>query len=119
MINQQWAVEFAKNWISAFNSGDIEKVFVLYDDNFTMTSPYIVQRMGIESGRLVGKDKVRPYWLNALNSLPPLEFKLLSVFIGVTSVSVHYESIGRKIVIETFEFNQLGKVSAGYSSHII
>jgi hypothetical protein len=75
--------------------------------------------MGIESGRLLGKDNVRPYWLKALNSLPPLEFQLLNVFCGVNSVSVHYESIGRKVVSETFEFNQQGKVITGYSSHII
>ena len=119
MINQQWAFNFASDWISAFNSGDIEKVFVLYDDNFSMTSPYIVQRMGIKSGRLEGKENVRPYWLKALNSVPPLEFRLLNVFYSVTSVSVFYESIGRKKVIETFEFNLHGKVISGCSSHIV
>ena len=119
MINQQWALDFASDWINAFNSGDIEKVFVLYDDNFSMSSPYITQRMGVKSCKLVGKDNVKPYWTKALSSIPRLEFKLLNVFCGVDSVSVHYESIGRKIVIETFEFNQQGKVIAGYSSHII
>ncbi|WP_339725605.1 nuclear transport factor 2 family protein [uncultured Paraglaciecola sp.] len=119
MINQQWAVNFASDWISAFNSGDIDKVFALYDDNFSMTSPYIVQRMGVKSGTLVGKENVRPYWQKALSSEPPLEFKLLNVFCSVTSVSVFYESIARTMVIETFEFNPQGKVIAGCSSHII
>ncbi len=82
MMTHAQAKGFATQWIEAFNSHDLEKVFALYDDDFSMTSPYIVERMGIESGRLHGKKNIKPYWSMALSSQPPLQFKLIDVLLA-------------------------------------
>jgi len=117
VIERKFADDFSKNWIEAFNSHDMDRIFDLYDDNFTMESPYIIERMGVTSGVLIGKDSVRPYWEKSLSSDPPLKFKLLDVLLGVSSVIILYENLGRKLVCETFTFNNAGKVISGCSQH--
>ncbi len=117
MIDKDWAENFAIQWIEAFNSGDFTSVFTLYDDNFTMKSPFIIQRMNIESGTLSGKESIRPYWEKSLSAEPRLEFRLIDVFVGVDTVIIYYESIGRQYVCETFSFNNNGKIIQGVSQH--
>jgi hypothetical protein len=117
MIDKDWAAEFAKTWIAAFNSHDLDSIFDLYEDNFMMTSPFIAERMGIESGALVGKGNVRPYWEKSLAIHPPLVFSLIDVFVGVSSIVVYYENVDRKMVCETFTFGNSGKISSGCSQH--
>ncbi|MEM7799063.1 MAG: nuclear transport factor 2 family protein [Chloroflexota bacterium] len=117
MIDQAWAVDFAEKWIAAFNSHDLDRIFELYDDRFEMRSPYIISRMGLESGRLVGKEQVRPYWSKSVGPESTLRFELIDVFVGVDSVVVYYKSAGAKYVCETFQFNPDGKVISGCSQH--
>ena len=117
MLDREFAERFSKEWIEAFNSHDLDRIFDLYDDDFTMTSPYIKARMGIESGVLNGKEAVRPYWEKSLSMNPPLNFELVDVFVGVSSLVVFYKNIGRKLVCETFTFNNNGKVTTGCSQH--
>ena len=117
MIDRNWARTFAEKWIASFNSHDLERILILYDDAFEMTSPYIIERMGIPSGKLKGKQAVRPYWQQSLNLEPPLKFILLDVFTGVDTVIIYYQNIGRKQVCETFEFNDKGKIVRAKSQH--
>ncbi len=76
-----------------------------------MTSPLIVERMGVPSGRLKGKDAIRPYWHQGLVASPPLRFELIGVMVGVSSLAVLYRSVtaGRS-VIERFEFDDHKRV---------
>lgn len=111
------ALEFAQRWISAFNSRDLERILSLYDDDFTMSSPYIVERMGIGSGSLAGKENIRPYWEQALAVDPPLRFELMGVFAGVTSITIYYRSVGHRLVCESLSFNDHGRIISGVSCH--
>ncbi len=116
-MNREWAQQFAEQWIAAFNSHDLERVFSFYADDFTMASPYIEERMNLEDGKLKGKDMVRPYWQKALAAQPPLLFVLKDVFVGVDSVVIYYESVNRKMVCETFIFNHEGRIISASSHH--
>ena len=82
-----------------------------------MSSPYIKDRMGIESGVLKGKDNIRPYWEKSLAVDPPVKFELIDVFTGMSSIIIYYKSIGRKMVCETLTFNEQGKIMSGNSQH--
>ena len=117
MIDTKWALDFAGKWIAAFNSHDLEIIFSLYDDDFTMTSPYIKELMGLESGVLTGKSSIKPYWERALAKNPPIKFELIDVFTGISSIAIYYKSLGRKVVCETLTFNKEGKIVAGNSMH--
>lgn len=117
MIDRAWALNFAQKWIDAFNSHDLARIFALYEDDFTMKSPYIISRMGVESGELRGKEAIRPYWSQSLGPNSTLHFELLDVFVGIDSVVVYYKSRGRNYVAETFTFSENGKVATGCSQH--
>jgi hypothetical protein len=121
VLDRDFSERFSKELIEAFNSHDLDRIFDLYDDDFTMTSHYIKARMGIESGVLNGKEAVRPYWEKSLSMNPSLNFELVNIFVGVSSLAVFYKNIGRKLVCETFTFNNNnnnnnGKVTTGLLS---
>jgi hypothetical protein len=106
MIDRDWADSFAREWINAWNAHDLDRIFSHYSDDFEMTSPLIVQRRGVPSGRLKGKDAIRPYWHQGLTASPSLRFELIGVMIGVNSLAILYRNVtaGRS-VIERLEFD--------------
>ena len=59
------------DWISAWNSRDLERVLALYTEDSEMTSDRI-PALGLDaSGTLRGMDRLRAYWGAALKRLPP------------------------------------------------
>lgn len=118
VIDRAAAHAFATRWIAAWNSGDLERVFALYDDDFEMRSPLIVERGFAASGVLRGKAAIRPYWGNGIASAkPPLRFELIEAFGGVDTVAIHYRSVGRKHVVEILELDAQGRVRRGSACH--
>jgi hypothetical protein len=114
MIDRNWAEAFARDWVDAWNAHDLERIFSHYTDDFEMTSPLIVERMGVSSGRLKGKDAIRRYWGQGLASTPNLRFELLAVMVGVNSLAILYRSVtARRTVIEHIEFDDHRKAVRG------
>lgn len=112
-----WAHAFAEEWVAAWNSHDLERIFAHYTDDFTMSSPLIVELMHEPSGVLKGKDQVRPYWKRGLAAMPPIKFELVEVFVGVDSITIYYRSVGRKMAAEVLVFNDYGKVVKGIAHY--
>ncbi|OQS06913.1 hypothetical protein THRCLA_20263 [Thraustotheca clavata] len=101
--------EFANVWVASWNSHDLEAILSHYTDDIEMTSPYMVQVVGV--GTLQGKEKLREYWRLGLERNPKLEFRVVDVAIGVDMVSIYYYSVTmQKHVIESFWFNENGLV---------
>jgi len=114
MIDRNWAEAFAREWVDAWNAHDLERILSHYTDDFEMTSPLIVERMGVASGRLKGKDAIRRYWGQGLAGTPNLRFELLGVMVGVNSLAILYRSVtARRTVIERIEFDDHGKAVRG------
>jgi len=113
-MDRTWARQFAIEWIEAWNTHDLERIFSHYTDDFEMRSPLIIERMGVAEGVLRGKAAVRPYWQRGLDARPPLHFELRDVLVGVDSVAIYYRSTTRnRMVAEVLRFNSEGKVVAG------
>jgi ketosteroid isomerase-like protein len=111
--------DFAREWIEAWNSHDLERIFSHYTEDFEMTSSLIVERMGEPTGTLKGKAAVRPYWSQGLAVEPPIRFELLNVLVAVRSITIYYRSIGRRIVAEVLVFNDRGEVVRGAAYYSI
>lgn len=110
MITRQQALDFAHEWVSAWNAHDLDRVLSHYTDDFEMSSPFIVA-MGIEpSGTLKGKDKVGDYWRKAMVKYPDLHFGLIEAFSCVNTIIIYYTSIAGKKAAEFFTLNEEGKV---------
>jgi ketosteroid isomerase-like protein len=106
IIDRAFAREFAADWIAAWNSGDLERIFSYYADDFEMRSPLIAERGFSPTGVLRGKAAVRPYWGGGLAAAKPrLKFELIDAYAGVNTIAIHYRSVGHKYVIEVIDFN--------------
>lgn len=116
-MDNSFAHQFARDWIEAWNSHDLERVLAHYADDFEMNSPYIVQIAGEPSGRLKGKEAVRAYWAKALAMIPDLHFELISILVGVNSITLHYKGARDRLAAEVFHFGLDGKVVEAFAHY--
>lgn len=116
MLTKEFAHHFAAEWISAWNSHDLERVLSLYSENFAMSSPYIVQIAGETSGRLQGKDSVKNYWSKALELIPTLHFELVATLLGADSITLYYQG-AHGMAAEVFFFDESLKVTKAFAHY--
>ena len=116
MMESGFAEHFAKEWIAAWNSHDLDRILDHYEDDFEMSSPIIPMLAGEPSGKLRGKPAVGAYWTKALNKLPNLHFELVTVLAGVDSVTVCYKG-HRGLSAEVLHFGPGGKVRAAFAHY--
>jgi ketosteroid isomerase-like protein len=62
VLQKGFAERFAREWIAAWNSRDLERILAHYEDDFEMSSPVIVTLAGEPSGKLKGKAAIGAYW---------------------------------------------------------
>ncbi|MEO5925339.1 MAG: nuclear transport factor 2 family protein [Bryobacteraceae bacterium] len=117
MITTEFAKYFAEEWIAAWNSHDLERIFSHYTEDFEMSSPYIAERMGEPSGTLKGKAAIRPYWTAGLTWPPPLQFELQQVYTGADSITIVYRRVDGPLVAEVLFFNSEGKAVKGVAHY--
>ncbi|UKB82894.1 nuclear transport factor 2 family protein [Chryseobacterium sp. MEBOG06] len=83
--------EFAKLWVDAWNSHDLEDILSHYSEDIEITTPMIVLATGGKESSLKGKKAVREYWRTALEKFPDLHFDLIRSTAGVDSVALFYK----------------------------
>ena len=107
------------DWISAWNSRDLERVLALYTEDSEMTSDRI-PALGLDaSGTLRGMDRLRAYWGAALKRLPDLHFELIDLFVSPDSVVVLYQNERGKKICEYLRFDVEGKIRQGSANHLV
>lgn len=119
VIDEEFALRFAHEWIAAWNSHDLVRILSHYSDDFEFSSPKIVEIAGEPSGRLKGKEAIGAYWAKALVRIPDLRFELINVLCGINALVIVYRGAAGKVAAEVFEFRPDGKVcrsSANYAS---
>ncbi|MDQ6481423.1 nuclear transport factor 2 family protein [Dyadobacter sp. LHD-138] len=83
MVN---AKEFSEEWISAWNSQEIDKIMKHYAEDIEFYSP-VIQNLGVnQEGVLKNKTELRSYFEKALALYPDLFFDLHEVLSGTNSV---------------------------------
>ena len=111
MITDKFAQEFSREWVSSWNSHDIERILSHYTEDFEIESPLALKRFPESKGVLVGKEAIRKYWQMGLSQNPKLRFEILDTLQGVKSLTIYYESKStQKRVTEVMVFNEKGKV---------
>lgn len=119
MIDKSFAEHFAADWIDSWNSHDLERILAHYDDDFEMSSPFIPQIAGEPSGTLRGKPAVGAYWDKALQLIPDLHFELITILLGVDSITLYYKGAQGSPVAEVFLFAPNQKVIKAFSHYTI
>jgi hypothetical protein len=116
-MNLEFAFRFAREWIDGANQKDFERVLALYSDDVEASSPYIRLVADEPSGRLVGKARLRNYWTATLTKRAELRFELIEVFLGASSVALHYVNRGQRS-LETFCFDDRGLVVSSNAHYL-
>jgi hypothetical protein len=118
VLSEEFASQFASEWISAWNRRDLETLLRHYAEDVEFTSPFVVRILGKESSTLKGIEAVREYFSRALAAYPRLHFGLFGVYAGARSIVVQYRSVAGLLAAESMEFNearQVCRVHAHYS----
>jgi ketosteroid isomerase-like protein len=102
--------EFAHEWIESWNSHDLDRILSHYSDDFEITTPMIKVALGIDSGKIKGKEYVRNYWQAAFKKVPDLKFELLEVAQSINSIAIYYKAVMNKLAIEVMFFNESGEI---------
>ncbi|HEX3624105.1 MAG TPA: nuclear transport factor 2 family protein [Verrucomicrobiae bacterium] len=111
------ANEFTREWIDAWNKGDLDRVLSHYTDDSQMNSPFIRMVYGEPSGKLAGKKKIRAYWQTMLAKFGPPQLEFLDLFASPNSIAIHYRNRNRRCV-EVLFFNDEGLVTIAASHHV-
>ncbi len=116
MIDRAFAMDFARDWIAAWNSHDLERILAHYRDDFVMSSPRIALLAGEPSGVLSGKSAIGAYWKKALAATPELRFELIETFVGADCVVLQYLG-ARGPAAEAFFFDEERRVARAAASY--
>lgn len=118
MIFEPDAQAWAREWVEAWNSHDLDRIMSHYAEDFEMTSPLIAALMQEPSGTIQGKENVRTYWSQALKKVPDLNFKLIDVLVGVDSITIYYHAVFGKRAAEVLFFDADRRVRRGIAHYI-
>ena len=104
------ADEFARSWIDAWNSHDVDRIVAHYRDDIEYESPFVA-RISPGRTRLSGSAAVREYVAGALERFPDLHFDPPQVVaLGADSVALVYQSVNDLTVVETLVLDADGLV---------
>ena len=114
------ALEFATNWIDAWNRLDVEAVLATFEEGVSFTSPGALATVGVAT--VHGKSALRDYWTAALARITELRFVLeRAVWDPETrELAIIYVSEingAAKRVSENLRLNENGKVAAAEVFH--
>lgn len=102
-LEPAFARQFAREWIDAWNSHDLERILAHYSDDVTLVSPIALKRLG--SATVHGKPALRDYFRAGLEAYPDFRFTLADTFSGVDTIALLYSSSFR--TAQTVEVMQL------------
>ena len=112
-MEKGFAERLAKEWVTAWNSHDLDRILAHYEEDFEMSSPIIIALVGEPSGKLRGKTAVGTYWAKALQSIPNLRLELLAALAGVNTITIYYRG-HRGLAAEVLHLGPSGKVREAF-----
>ena len=108
-----------KEWITTWNSHDLDRILALYAEDSEMTSD-VIPKLGLDrSGTIHGKAMLRKYWGTALARVPELHFDLIDVYVSPDSLVVFYTNQRGHKVCEYLRLNADGKIKQGSANHLL
>jgi len=91
------ACQFAREWVAAWNSHDLDRVLRHYAAEVEFRSPLAAQLIDGSAGVIRGIDALRSYWAEGLRRNPELRFEVTDVYAGIDTVVITYRhQTGRK-----------------------
>jgi predicted ester cyclase len=102
--------EFAREWIAAWNTHDLDAILSHYAEDVVLTSPVATRILNTPSGTVQGKSALREYFKLGLQAYPDLHFDFLDVMHGLSSLVICYMNQNGTKTAEFMELREDGKV---------
>jgi hypothetical protein len=121
MLTEPEARQFAKDWVLAWNSHDLDAIMAHYGSDVILTSPVAARLLSDPSGTVTGREALRTYFQRGLEAYPNLAFQLVDVMWGLSSVVLCYVNQKGTKSGEFMELDASGKVIrvvANYSGSV-
>jgi hypothetical protein len=118
MLSETAARQFADHWIQAWNSHDLDDIMSHYAAEVVLTSPTAAKLLVDSSGTIKGKEAVRNYFEKGLQAFPNLNFELLDVMWGISSVVLYYLNQKGSKTGEFMEFDANQKIARVRKLHL-
>ena len=96
---------FTREWLTAWNSHDVEAVLAHFRDDVVFSSPVAARLLPATGGVVLGKAALRDYWTTALAKLPDLHFELVAVYQGESLLVINYRNERGQLVNEVLAFD--------------
>src|ERR1700730_11688163 len=90
MLSESQARQFAHGWVQAWNSNDLDAIMSYYAFEVVLTSPTAANLLNDPSGTVAGQAAPRKYFERGRAAYPDLNFDLLDVSRGASSVVLDY-----------------------------
>lgn len=119
MTTESESKEFAREWVAAWNSHDLDAIMFHYEANVVLISPAAAKILNNPSGTVEGDAALRSYFKRGLELYPNLHFQLLDVMCGLSSIVIYFKNQKGTRTAEFMEFGPNGKiirVVANYST---
>ena len=110
LFNEKFAVDFASEWIAAWNARELDRILRHYARDVELASPFVSRILNNNENILRGNATLRVYFSRALNAYPDLHFVLRRVYPGAQSLVIEYESVKNLVAAEMMEVNEEGLV---------
>lgn len=111
MTTESQATQFAREWVAAWNSHDLDAIMSHYDADVVLTSPAAARILEDPSGTVEGNAALRNYFKSGLELYPNLHFELTDVMFGLSSIVLCYKNQKGTKTAEFMEFGKNGKIT--------
>ena len=116
-LTASFAQAFAKEWIDAWNSHDLERILTHYDDAVILTSP-VALNIQSGDGNVRGKEALRAYFQRGLQAYSNLRFDFIEVLWGIETIVISYvNNVRGTKSAEVMLFNTTGRVSRVWANY--
>lgn len=107
-MNYQDARQTARTWCDAWTNRDLDGVMEHYAEDVRFSSPTVIKRLGIASGWIEGKARLREHFSVGIKA-PNLRFDLVDVLLGVEGLCIVYRRETGVLVADMVELDGNGK----------
>jgi ketosteroid isomerase-like protein len=104
-MDEAFARRFAAEWLDAWNAHDLEGILSHFSDEVVFTSPLAQRIVEGSDGVIRGIDDLRAYWSEGLRRNPELRFEIENLYLGVTTLVIHYRNHAGGLVNEVLTFD--------------
>jgi ketosteroid isomerase-like protein len=92
LMDAQRCAAYAREWIAAWNSHDLDRIMSHYAEALEFTSPLVLQRRPDLDGTIRELAALRAYFAVSFQLFPALEFQLIEVLRGVEGFCMYYRN---------------------------